>query len=164
MVETVKGIDRILLFRVLNEAGTSVAGKLAFQTEHEVSKSRDVESTATKDGKVQSIGDMEEEISVTSMLAKGDLMIEELEDAFDNGEIIEIWDINRGAETVGDKFPAKYYQGYMTELSQSANSEDDIEVSMSFAINGIGQKGEATLTADQAEVVQYAFKDTIAEV
>lgn len=160
MVETAKGIDRILLFRQLSKASTNAAGKLAFQTEHEASKSRDVESTSTKDGNVQALGAIEEEVSVTSILAKGDEFVTELEDAFDAGEVIEIWDIDRGGESEDNKYPAKYYQGYITEFTQSPNSEDDVELSMSFAINGLGQRGLATLTDAQADVVQYVFQDT----
>lgn len=163
-MDTVKGIDRILLFRRLSDAGTAAAAKLAFQTEHEATKSRDIDGVATKDGTVRSVGPIETEISVTSILGAGDTLADDLETAFDEGEIIEIWDIHRGATPTGEKYPATYYQAYMSEFAQSTNAEDDIELSMSFAVNGLGQKGDATLTADQAEVVQYAFKDTVIEV
>lgn len=163
-MDAVKGIDRILLFRILSKQGTASASKLAFQTEHEVSKSRDVDSTPTKDGVRQSLGELETEISVTSILAKGDEFAGEMEEAFDNGDIVEIWDIDRSAKGTEDKYKATYYQAYMTSFSQSPNSEDDVEMSMDFSINGKGQKGEATLTAEQADVVQYAFHDTTPKV
>ncbi|MDN6385331.1 MAG: phage major tail protein, TP901-1 family [Alkalibacterium sp.] len=162
MVETAKGIDRILLFRVLDSK--DAASKLAFQTEHEVSKTRDSDSVATKDGYVQSLGDLETEISVTSILAQGDEFATEIEEAFDDGKVIEIWDIDRNGEASADKYPATYYQAYMTDFSQTPNAEDDIEMEMEFSVNGKGVKGEATLTEEQETVVQYAFKDTTAEV
>ena len=160
MVETAKGIDRILLFRVLKSDGTKAASKLAFQTEHEISKTRDINSVATKDGIRQSLGELETEISVTSILARDDVFAVEIEKALDDGEVIEIWDIDRGGEGTLGKYPATYYQAYLTDFSQNPNAEDDIELSMSFNVNGKGVKGEATLTEDQAAVVQYAFKDT----
>lgn len=163
-MEAVQGIDRILLFRILKNQEKATASKLAFQTEHEVSKSRDVDTTATKDGNIQSLGELETEISVTSILAKGDEFADEMEDAFDNGEVIEIWDIDRTAKGTGDKYKATYYQAYMTDFSQSPNAEDDVEMSMDFSINGKGQKGEATLTEEQADVVQYVFQDTTKKV
>lgn len=163
MVKPLKGIDRILLFRVLAEEGASVtASKLAYQTEHEISKSRDSDSTPTKDGAVVSLGDLETEISVTSILAQGDEFADEIEQAFDDGKVIEIWDIDRSGEASADKYPATYYQAYMTDYSQTPNAEDDVEMEMEFSVNGKGQKGEATLTESQADVVQYAFKDTVA--
>ncbi len=160
MVETLKGIDRILLFRVLDSAGE--ASKLAFQTEHEINKTRDSDSVATKDGAVRSLGDLETEISVTSILAKGDDFADEIEQAFDDGQIIEIWDIDRSGEESAGKHPATYYQAYMTEYSQSPNAEDDTEMELEFSVNGKGVKGEATLTEEQSDVVQYAFQDTTA--
>ena len=45
----------------------------------------------------------------------------------------------------------------------TANSEDSVELELEFSINGVGKDGFATLTADQAEVVQYVFKDTTRE-
>lgn len=159
-METVKGIDRILLFRPLSLKGTDAASKLAFQTEHDISKSRDVDSVSTKDGKVQSLGDLETEISVTSILAQGDDFAVTMEEAFDDGEVIEIWDIDRTGEGLDGKYPATYYQAYATSFNQTPNAEDDVEMSIDFAVNGKGQKGEATLTAEQESVVQYAFTDT----
>lgn len=161
-VETLKGIDRILLFRVYKPTGAVAASKLAFQTEHEVSMSRDVDSTKTKDGTRQVLGDVEIEISATSIVAKGDAVVSDLKKAFLDGDIIEIWDIDRSGEGTSGKYPATYFQGYMTDFSQNPNAEDDVELSMDFAINAQGVEGEATLTAEQNDVLQYAFTDTVA--
>lgn len=160
-VETLKGIDRILLFRVYKATGVVAASKLAFQTEHEISMSRDVDSTKTKDGTRQVLGDVEIEISATSIVAKEDTVVGELKKAFLDGDIIEIWDIDRSGEGSSDKYPATYFQGYMTDFSQNPNAEDDVELSMDFAINAQGVEGEATLTAEQNDVLQYAFADTV---
>ena len=67
----------------------------------------------------------------------------------------------QGTEDNADKYKATYYQGYISEFTPSATAEDSVELSLSFAINGIGQDGYATLTENQAEVVQYTFKDTV---
>ena len=160
-VETLKGIDRILLFRVYKATGVVAASKLAFQTEHEISMSRDVDSTKTKDGTRQVLGDVEIEISATSIVAKEDTVVGELKKAFLDGDIIEIWDIDRSGEGSSDKYPATYFQGYMTDFSQNPNAEDDVELSMDFAINAQGVEGEATLTKEQNDVLQYAFADTV---
>ncbi|ESU89829.1 hypothetical protein HMPREF1240_0425 [Streptococcus pyogenes GA03455] len=47
-LEAKQGIHSILLFRLLKEAEKQEATKLAFQTEHEVGKSRDVDGQKTK--------------------------------------------------------------------------------------------------------------------
>ena len=81
-----------------------------------------------------------------------------------NGDIIEIWEINKaeqGTDDNANKYKATYYQAYVSEFTPSAAAEDNVELSLSFAVNGVGQDGYATLTEDQAAVVQYTFKDTV---
>lgn len=159
-MEAVKGIDQILLFRLETEAALNSAAKLAFQTEHDVSESSSVDATPTKDGNIQSIGADESEISLTSILSKNDVMVKKLRDARRNREVVEVWDIDKGAEASGDKYPATYYKGYITDYTRTATAEDNVEVSFTFVPNGTGVDGEATLTGEQAEVVQYVFEDT----
>ena len=64
-----------------------------------------------------------------------------------------------GSASTG-KYAATYYQGYITEYSASQGAEDLVEVSLSYAMEGEGQDGYATLTDEQAQAVQYAFVDT----
>lgn len=164
-----KGIDIILLYRLLSKAKEEAAWKLAFQTEHENGMSRDVEGTATKDGTVQSLGSVEYDFSATSIVAVGDPHFKEMKQAFKDGEIVEVWEINKAemapetdTENAG-KFEGTYYQCYLSDFSRSAATEDSSELEMSLAVNGLGQDGWCTLTDEQAEVVQYAFKDTVVE-
>lgn len=180
-LEAKQGIHSILLFRLLKEAEKQEATKLAFQTEHEVGKSRDVDGQKTKDGIIQSMGALEYDFKATSILAKGDELAAKLEKAMEDGELVEIWDIDseeafknpKGGELakiwgIGEdktnggngKYLATYYQGYISSFSAKKNAEENIEIEMEFAINGVGQKGFATLTDAQKAAVQYAFKDT----
>lgn len=55
----IHGKSRFLLFRLLKDAKTKTAAKLALQTEHEWSYERDVEQTKTKDGSIPSSGALE---------------------------------------------------------------------------------------------------------
>ncbi|MGA5590093.1 phage major tail protein, TP901-1 family [Enterococcus mundtii] len=166
-MEAKKGIDVILLYRLLEKEKDEAAWKMAFQTEHENGMTVDTESTATKDGPIQSVGDITYDFSATSILAKGDKKVNELKDAMLNKKIVEIWEIDK-AEKAPDtdatnkgKYEGTYYQGYITGYTKNPNSEDALELELTFAINGVGQDGYCTLTDDQAEVVQYAFKDTV---
>lgn len=161
-LEAKQGIHAILLFRLLKEASSEKAAKLAFQTEHEVGKSRDVDGQKTKDGIIQSVGALEYDFKATSILAKGDKLAAKLEEAMEKGELVEIWDIDseKPDENQSGKYPATYYQGYISSFSAKKNAEENIEIEMEFAINGVGQKGFATLTEEQKAAVQYKFKDT----
>ena len=63
-------------------------------------------------------------------------MIDKLEDAMDNDELIEIWEANLSepAEGGSNKFSGRYFQGYLTEIEKSSNAEDMVEVSLTFGI------------------------------
>ena len=158
-----RGANRIMLLRPFSLRHEVTAGRMAFQTSHEKSLSRDAESTITKDGNINSLSELEVEYSLETLLAHNDVVREKIYDAFLNGELIELWDIDKTEPTTvgGTQFPATYFQGYITEWSESAGAEDSVEISMSVAINGTGVRGNATLSVEQATVVQYEFADTV---
>lgn len=162
--EAVQGKKMIYLFRVLKNAATKAATAMAFVTENERTKSKDSDSTATKDGAIRTPSAAEIEITATAILAVGDTLTAELEEAMDNDELIEIWEVNLAEAGEGEnKFKATYYQGYLTEFTLSSSAEEHVEYETTFAINGSGAKGEATVTAEQQEVALYTFKDTTQE-
>lgn len=159
-----QGKDIILLYRLLSKAQEEDSWKLAFQTEHSNEKTRDYNTTATKDGPVGALADVEYKLTATSIAANGDPHLDEMDQAFDDASIIEVWEIDKaekGKETATqDKYKAKYMRAYLTSFSYEPNSEDALELSMEFGVFGKPQKGYATLTTEQAAVVQYVFKDT----
>ena len=157
-----QGKDIILLYRVLSKASTEAAWKLAFQTEHSNEKTRYYNTTATKDGIIGSLAAIEYSLSATSIAANGDPHLGEMDDAMDNGDIIEVWEIDKAEKGSDGKYKAKYLRAYLTSFSYEPNSEDALELSMEFGVFGKPQKGNATLTEEQANVVQYVFKDTVA--
>ena len=67
-----QGKDIILLYRVLSKASKEAAWKLAFQTEHSNEKTREYNTTATKDGIIGSLAAIEYSLSATSIAANGD--------------------------------------------------------------------------------------------
>ena len=160
--EAVQGKKIIYLFRVLSEAATEAAVAMAFVTENERSKTKDAESTATKDGSIRTPGVTETEITATAILAVGDTLGEKLEEAMDNDELLEIWEVNLSEAGTGGKYKGTYYQGYLTEFTLTSSAEEHAEYSTTFAIHGSGAKGEVTVTAEQQEVAGYVFTDTTA--
>lgn len=159
----VSGKKIVYLYRIQSKEKNSNATALAFTTENGRTKSKDADSTATKDGTVRTPGNAEVEITATSLLEKGDKFVDELESALDNDELMEIWEVNlEEPQSTGsnNKFKAKYFQGYLTELEKTSNAEDNVEISLTFGINGIGADGYATVTAEQQEIAAYAFVDT----
>lgn len=160
--EAVHGKNLVYLYRILEDAPTADGATLAFTTENERSKSKDSDSTATKDGPILTPGEVEQEITATSILKKGDELVDKLEDALDNNKIVEVWEANleEPADDGQNKFKGRYFQGYLTEVSYSASAEDYVEVSLTFGINGAGVKGDVTVSAENQEIAAYAFKDT----
>ena len=159
--EAVQGKNIIYLFRILSEAATNNAVAMAFTTENERSKSKDADVTATKDGSIRTPGASEVEISATAILVKDNDLAEKLEEAMDNDEIIEIWEVNLDAPGTGEgKFKGTYYQGYLTEFTLTSSAEEHAEYECTFAVNGSGAKGDVTVSAEQQEVASYVFTDT----
>lgn len=160
--EAVHGKKLVYLYRILKDAASSAGAALAFTTENERTKSKDSDSTATKDGPILTPGEVEQEITATSILMKGDELVEKLEDALDDNELVEIWEANL-EEPAGEgenKFKGRYFQGYLTEVTVASSAEDYVEISLTFGINGSGVKGNVTVSAEQQEVAAYVFADT----
>ena len=162
--EAVSGKKLVYLYRVLADAASTDGTTLAFTTENSRSKSKDADSTETKDGAIRTPGAAEVEITATSILAKGDTLIDKLEDAMDENKVVEIWEANLDEPVTGEgnsnKFKGRYYQGYITEFEKTSNAEDFVECSLTFGINGVGVKGDVTVTTEQQELASYVFADT----
>ena len=159
--EAVHGKKLIYMYRILSEAATQTGTTLAFTTENGRTKSKDADSTSTKDGAIRTPGEAEVEITATSILKKGDELIKKLEKALDNNERIEVWEANLAepASTGNNKFKGKYFRGYLTEIEYTSNADEFVEVSLTFSIEGTGEDGDVTVTTQQQEQA-YAFADT----
>lgn len=160
--EGVQGKKIVYLYRIKSKAATNDGATLAFTTENGRTKSKDADTTATKDGSIRTPGVVETEITATSILAKGDTLLDSLEDAMDNDELIEIWEANLAepADSGENKFKGMYFQGYLTEIEKTSNAEDMVECSLTFAINGSGKRGNVTVTVEQQDIANYVFADT----
>lgn len=160
--EAVQGKRMVYLYRLHKDAATTDGATLAFVTENSRTKSKESESTVTKDGSITTPGTIEQEITSTSLLAKDSKMVENLEDALDNGELLDIWEANLDEPAVDgeNKFKGRYFQGYLTELEVTSSAEEYVELSHTFAINGAGVRGDVTVTAEQQEMANYVFADT----
>jgi len=157
------GKKQILLFRALKDEAIAAARKLVYQTEHSVDKTKESETLQTKDGAVNLDGSHTEEISFSSNWAVEDAAstMEMLEDAFDNDEVVEMWEVDLDSEgTTEGTYNARYRQGMINDFSYSAGAEDAVEVEMTYVTNAKAQKGEVTLSTEQEAAVQYAFRDT----
>ena len=163
-MSAIQGKRMIYLYRILKDAATVDATALAFTTENERTKSRDADTTETKDGPIRTPGALETEITTTAIFSsESDEMITKLEKAVDDSEKVEIWEVNLDKPGTSDnvgKFAAKYFQGYVTEFGSTSSAEDHAEASLTFGIEGTGADGYATVSDEQQEIASYVFADT----
>ncbi|HFI0463821.1 TPA: phage major tail protein, TP901-1 family [Streptococcus suis] len=160
-IVAVQGIKKFLLWRLLKDAATAAGAKIALQTEHETSSSKDSNATQTKDGVIRSNSSAEQEVTATVLLSTSD-EVDRLKQAHEQDEIVELWDVIAEAPDTDGKYKATYYQSTISEISESAPTDDGVEVSLTFAVNGVGQRGRTSLTAAQEEVLQYLFVEATA--
>lgn len=164
--ESVPGKKMVYPIRIKEKSATEDGTILAFVTENGRTKSKDADSVATKDGSIRTPGVLEQEITVTCILAKGDTKIDDLEDAMTADKLIEVWEANLEEPITGkeNQFKGMYFQGYITEFEKTSNAEDQVEISMTIGINGNGVRPASgtgvTVTVEQQEAAQYAFVDT----
>ena len=163
-MSAIQGKRIIYLYRILKDAATVDATALAFTTENERTKSRDADTTETKDGPIRTPGALETEITTTAIFSsESDEMLTKLEKAVDDSEKVEIWEVNLDKPGTSDnvgKFAAKYFQGYVTEFGSTSSAEDHAEASLTFGIEGTGADGYATVSDEQQEIASYVFADT----
>lgn len=160
-----QGKNKILLFRNLKNT-EETAAKLSFQTGHSFSLSRDGDSIATKDGSIVKLGELEGEVSsIEAVQAKGDPVAKMLLDSVIDGDKLEVWEVTVDEDLKeGETYPAIYAQGYLTSWETESPVEDEASYSGDFLVELAPQFGMATLTEEQQEAVQYAFRDTTAIV
>lgn len=157
----VKGSKMVYLFRVLDNAATDNGTLLAFVTENSRSTSIDSDSTATKDGAIRTPGTPEITISSTSILPKDDTIIDKLETAALASKVIECWEANlEQPGSASNTFKGTYYNGYITSIEKTSSAEDNVEISIEYAVDGLGVAGDVTVTSAQQAVAALVFKDT----
>lgn len=157
----IKGQKKVLFFQSID--GIEVDGnklRLAFQTEHSLSKERETIEEATKDGIIKETGDnLSASIDLTAYVAKGDATYELLEDSFDDNKPLQCWEVDITEESAEGKYDAIYMQGQLENFEVTNDSEGFAELSTTFQVNLKPQRGQVSLTEDQFNAVQYAFKD-----
>lgn len=166
MTELIQGKSFLLFFRKLADAKSKAADKLKFQTEHTIKTEKETEATKTKDGIINSLSDGENTIDIKSFAYTSDekttAIWKELRRYFKDGDVVEIWQVDLTSKSSKDqKYEAEYFQGYFTSFEISAPADGQVELSMTYAINGNGVEGKDTLTPEQEQAVSdllYKYK------
>ena len=167
-MELIQGKDLIVFFRRVIDQKKQDAGKVRFQTEHTINSEKEVESTNTKDGVVNSISDGETSGDFTSLAYRETdpdtiVMWKEMRKWFNAKDKVEVWQVDLGSGRAKDGktvYDVDYYQGYFKNFEISAPSDDKVELSYEMAIDGNGVQAVDSLTETQkaaVEAAQYAY-------
>lgn len=158
-VKVLSGRNVILFFRALEKKATEDASKLRFQTEHAISKEKEVESTVTKDGVYNTISPGSNTADISSLAYEDDsVTIEvwrELEQMFDAEKVVEMWQVDI-SNVSSDSLSVEpdYFQGVFTSFEITSPAEGEVELNYSYAINGGGVRGTDTLSPSQLAAVE----------
>lgn len=160
-----QGKDVVLAYRLLADKDSANGKILAYQTEHTFNMSRSDDTTTTKDGVKHKVGEIEYDFTSTALYQRGSATIKMLYQAFMDKAPIEVWVIDREDEQADStsKFAAKYVQATIINYEETATAEDDVELSLTYAVDLVHQDGYATLTKEDLETAsaQYKFVDTV---
>ena len=159
-----QGSKFVILYRRLDKAATEDAKGMALETDSELSKTRSTERLNTKAGSYVTPSVVEVSGSASSFFAQGDTAIRELEDSIYSPIPTEFWFIDQNIQNEDGKFEAEYFQGFVTDFTKTGATEGALSASLSYELSAPLEpaRGWATLTREQAAVVNYVFRDTIA--
>lgn len=159
MVDTVHGKDKFLLFRKYKDANVKGASKLALQTSHELSFENDNEVRQTKDGGKVVKGATTYTLNITAISSRDEVNIM-LEEAAENNERIEVWEVDYGAgKNEEGKYKSRYLQGYLNNWGLPADADETTELETEVIVEGTPQKGYVTLSEEHENQIMYAHRD-----
>lgn len=160
MATAIHGTDYLSFFRLYKDRETEDASKMRFLTESTISKEKESDTRATKDGPLSSVTDGESSADFTSIAWREDdgtlAYWKKLERAFDDNELVEFWNVDIKSGEEGRDLDCTYHRGYFTSFEISAPADGQVELSYTYTINGRGVSGKDTLTEEQLKAVRSA--------
>lgn len=154
-IKAVHGKDKILKFRILEDASKVDGAKLALQTEHEWSYERDNNSTMTKDGSIQSDSGLNVTLDISAVSSRDEVNLM-LFRAVKEGKLLEVWEYDLASEESG-QFDTTYARGYLSSWTVPDSAEDLEELSTTMNIEGVPVTGKDKLTEEEINRVNAAY-------
>lgn len=157
----IRGRDKVLFFRLLQDAAKGAAARLALQVEHEWKYERDNEPVQTKDGAIVQGGGLEVTLEVNAISTRDELN-KMLWESVKKGLKVEVWEVDLASATEGEAntYSALYAQGNLNEWTIPANVEELEELSTTMAIDGQPISGKVTLTEQEVKEIEAVYEFT----
>ena len=159
MEQPIEGIDRVLMFRLKENADKENAKRLALQTTHTVKESAKVATTATKDGTIVAPGTLTT-IEIEA-LGSDTVVNDMLHYAAKQQKVVEVWEIDFSKPAGNNQYMAQYGYGYLSSWETPAKVGTDATIKTTLTLNGQLVKGKATVSAQDAATVNNFFRDTL---
>lgn len=156
-IETYSGIDLVGFARKLADAQTSQGVLIPWQTKLTFDPQRDANSTSTKDGVLTSISSLSTDIEIdfnNNSSAIADAMYDSLID----GDVLELWVVNRKRKNADGKYFAWYLQARVTEDSNDNDADDISERDVTFTPLGSPKRGWTILPDAAQEAIDYIYR------
>lgn len=168
-LKTLQGKDAILLVRELSKATKEAAHVVPFQTSLSFDPSTDSDSTATKDGPVNSSSSVETDLEV-EFTNSTHYIADMLRHALFDGRDLEMWLVHRDrtrqdADGKTTEAYAWYMRGKVKEDSNDNDADDLSKRDVTFTVNSTPKDGWTKFTKTQQEDIDYVFRgvDTITD-
>lgn len=161
MVKVLKGEKALLLARRHADAATKEMQLVPYQTGLTFDPSRDSDSTATKNGSVNTTSSVETDLEV-NFLNNTSAIADELLQALFDGTQMDMEIVRTDRQNDDGKYAAWYMQGHVSEDSNDNDADDNSTRDVSFAVDGTPRPGWTAFTPTQQAEVDYLFKGTAA--
>lgn len=160
MEQPIEGIERVLMFRLKENADKENAKRLALQTTHTIKESAKVATTATKDGTIVAPGTLTTTIEIEA-LGSDTVVNDMLHYAAKQQKVVEAWEIDFSKPAGNNQYMAQYGYGYLSDWETPAKVGTDATIKTTLTLNGQLVKGKATVSAQDAATVNNFFRDTV---
>lgn len=161
-LKTLQGKDAILLVRELSKAKKEAAHIVPFQTSLSFDPSTDSDSTATKDGPVNSSSSVETDLEF-EFTNSTHYIADMLRHALFDGRDLEMWIVHRDRTRQNDggkttEAYAWYMRGKVQEDSNDNDADDLSKRDITFTVNGTPSDGWTKFTQEQQQDIDYLFR------
>lgn len=157
MVKTLQGVKSVLFARKHADAATKEMQLVPYQTSLTFDPSRDSDSTATKDGAVNTSSSIETDLEVEFINNTAAVSDELLQAIFDD-ELMDMEIVRMDRANASGEYEAWYMQGHVSEDSNDNDADDNSTRDVSFAVDGTPKHGWTRLTTAQQNDVDYVFR------
>lgn len=157
MPKTLKGVNAVAFARKYSEAASKEAELIPWQTSLSFDPSKDSDSTATKDGPVNSEGSIETDLE-TEFINNTSAIADAFYDSLFDGEKIEFWIVHKDRVNANGECFAWYMQTTVSEDSNDNDADDNSTRDVSFTVDGTPKRGWVKLSAEQQASVDYVFR------